>query len=355
MTRGWFYFFAPPIAHAKVHLGALDSLRGLLALWVAGGHLCMWSGSTFAPVSETFTFLNVSGHAVAFFAALSGMLIYMSLRKVEDATGVRQYLLRRVLRIYPLYFVTTLLSLFVCVEKVTLHRTLAELLMFRTLGYPHYLDPPTWSLYVEVAFYLVIPVLALAFRRRMRLFAAVAVVVLLVGEHNGARELFLWKFFFVGILCAEYLEPARKWLRGGKALGFFALGCALVAFAVFSDVHPHAGWLGFTERQAAVVLGVPLIILGLCTCEVLAKILSFPLLRIAGMASYSLYLIHPFVIMADFRFLFDGKGGWTASVPVTSSLPAMPVFFAVMLPALLFWAAVSYAAIERPFLMLRRK
>lgn len=348
--------FSPLAQSSKVHLGPLDALRGLLALWVAVGHLCMWSGGRFDSVRGTFRFLDVSGHAVSFFAVLSGMLIYMSIQRLDNAQGVHKYLLRRVLRIYPLYFATTVLSLFVCTEKISLHRVLAELFMFRAVGYPEYLNPPTWSLYVEVAFYLMVPVLVMACRPRLRQICFFALAVLLLGERSGMREMLLWKFFFVGILCAEYLEPARARLQGWRFAPVMLTGLALVCYAVYSDLHPNSGLLGFTERQGALVLGIPCIIFSLCSLgENWARPLNTALFRVPGVCSYSLYLLHPFLIMADHSFRFTGKGGWTGTDPVLSSIPADQVLLAVMIPAFLFWSALSYLVIERPFLTLRPK
>ena len=150
------------------YVASYDSLRGLMALWVAVGHMSAWSGRRFDVIMREYpSFMLSNGYAVLFFCSLSGLLIYRSVLKIDDAEGMHNYIIRRFLRIYPVYIVTTVCAMFFCTQPMTFNRIIAELLMLRSFGYPGYLNPPAWSLYVEVLFYLVIPVLALAFRKRM--------------------------------------------------------------------------------------------------------------------------------------------------------------------------------------------
>jgi len=73
-----------------------------------------------------------------------------------------------------------------------------------------------------------------------------------------------------------------------------------------------------------------------------------------GAISFSLFVWHSMLIMAEGPLVFDGTGG---IIPRPSGVPAPPEWFRifVMIPAFLAVAGASFALIERPFLMLRRR
>ena len=76
--------------------------------------------------------------------------------------------------------------------------------------------------------------------------------------------------------------------------------------------------------------------------------------RFLAVISYSVFVWHGFLIIADFPVAFDGRGGarFLAAMPQSGPIWTLPL---VVLPALLMVGALSYAMIERPFLLLRRR
>ncbi|MCW5773367.1 MAG: acyltransferase family protein [Rhodospirillaceae bacterium] len=78
---------------------ALDSLRGIFALWVALGHAYQWLQPITKDVPHYIPFLARPSHAVPLFCVLSGMLVARSLGDSFDIAGLRRYFIRRIVRI----------------------------------------------------------------------------------------------------------------------------------------------------------------------------------------------------------------------------------------------------------------
>src|SRR6266850_2257903 len=174
-----------PGSSTKQNFAALDGFRGLAALLVALNHLWQFPRTVFDSVQVNMQFIALGSKAVPIFCVLSGFLIYRSARNVVDVQGLRRYFKRRFLRIYPIYIASTL-ALFVLGRNPDI---LPEVFMLRVFGYPTFSNPVTWSLYVEVAFYLLAPIFVFLAGRRALLLSFIAFFVLLVTDSVGGREL----------------------------------------------------------------------------------------------------------------------------------------------------------------------
>lgn len=340
-----------PLPSTRQHLLPLDAFRGLAALWVALYHGWQWTMPVFQQTGELLPFITVGHYGVQIFVVLSGMLIYRSLRGLRDLDHLKAYFLRRLLRICPLYMAVS--AVFIALHPPGFGPSVAELFLFRSLGYPSFLNPPAWSVYVEVLFYLVMPAFVLLAARRPVLMAGLVFAILLLGDRAGGRELGLWKFFFLGVLCSEGIDKAMRWRNrlGGPAL--FALGAGLVALGVLAGL--RKGLLGSTEREVAMGLGVSLAIAGTVVCPQLRRLFSLRPLRVLGTVSYSVYLIHPLLLARSFGLTFGGSGEEILTRGYDPLPLAAPDLLLVYAPALVFFSCCSFLAIERPILRLRPK
>ena len=91
----------------KLHFGGLDPLRFLAALFVVIGHIPLNQASRHLPSPSYGALFFRGAPAVSFFFTLSGFLItYLLLVEIRrtGTVAVRKFYLRRVLRIWPLYF-----------------------------------------------------------------------------------------------------------------------------------------------------------------------------------------------------------------------------------------------------------
>lgn len=344
-----------PLPSTKQHLLPIDSFRGLAALWVALYHGVQWTYPVFSSVTAELPFLSVGQYGVQFFAVISGLLIYRSLRNVRTLDGLRAYFWRRLLRICPLYVVVSLV--FVLLSQPKFSNVLAELFMFRTLGYPTFMNPVTWSVYVEVLFYLVMPAFVLLAYKRPALGASAVFLLLMLGERGSGRDFALWKFFLLGVLCSELIDrlhgAGRPGTRNWWGWGLFAAGSGLLVLGVLSAL--RGGLLGYSEREIAIGLGVALAICGSVLEPHLRRLFALRPLRILGTVSYSVYLLHPLLLLLSFDLGFSLDGMTVLKRGYEPVLATTAAFFLLYVPALVFYSCCSFLAVERVMLKLRPK
>lgn len=165
----------------------LDSLRAVGSFAVLLTHVGFWSGA-YTDYAIAGPLLSRMDVGVAIFFVLSGFLLSRQwLVRAEHglpAPRLGRYLLKRVLRIWPVYVVAAVLAL-VFVEAnddlgvVDWVVTLTLLDIYVDPALPHGLTQ-MWSLATEVAFYLVLPLLMLLVVPRGRPAVPVRTAALLV-------------------------------------------------------------------------------------------------------------------------------------------------------------------------------
>ncbi len=338
--------FGTVLPHHQRYLAPLDGLRGLAALWVASFHCWQWSAPHYSEILRYLPFVQNGNDAVPIFVTLSGFLIFRSVRKISNLGDLAKYAWRRWLRIYPLYFVTTVIALIIVpISGLDLHRVIAELLMFRTFSYPVFLNPQAWSLYVETAFYVVVPFYAIVSRRYPLAFAVLALILLSIYGMNGTREVALYKFFAAGI-CASLLFD----MFGSRTIPSFSAAIFAAGLGSLAYLYDKAG--GYTGIE--LLLAVICLIYGCLTFSPVAALLRSQPLRVLGTISYSIYLWHSFLIMTAYGVMFSGTGFLAPGrTPISPFLASVWTFPFVYLPALLACAGMSFLLIERPMLSIR--
>lgn len=200
------------------------------------------------------------------------------------------------------------------------------------------------------------PAFVFLVRKRVVLAALACIVVLALGERQGTLELSLWKFFFFGVLCSEFIDHNIKRRVPFMGLGLFALGVALLWFVYLSSV--RKGLMGFIESEIALGLSVALLLCGAVLDERLRRVFAFRPLRFMGAISYSIYLMHHLLLVSDFHLHFATEEMGLLGQPRISMTQALPTattldMFLYFVPALLFYSAASFLLVERPFLNLR--
>jgi peptidoglycan/LPS O-acetylase OafA/YrhL len=367
VRRRLIHLFTPVPSVHQSHLACLDAFRGLAALFIAVFHTWQWTQPAVNGILRVVPLLPQGTKAVPVFVVLSGLLIYRSFQKVSDMDGFRKYLNRRFFRIFPVYAVTILASsLFVGhhgFDASFLQYLTSEIFMLRSLGFPAFSNPPAWSLYVEVMFYMLLPVFVITTRRSPLFWAVVAVVGFSMENSFASREFELWKYFFFGIICAEIISRVRINPVRASLLATFGIVWLLYDFRTNHDLIASimsglsGGHIHFQARYNPYTISLGLAVLtlfvGVAYSPFYRRLLEVFPLRMLGAISYSLYLWHPFLIVADFPITFKGEG----SPLTTGTMPAMPTWyvFVYVVPALITVSATSYLLLERPFLLRRIK
>lgn len=361
----------------SARLPTLDALRALGAVAVVGTHVAFATGAVTQGVWGGF--LARLDVGVAVFFVLSGFLLfrpYAHAAAVGDRRpGTVRYLWRRALRILPAYWLTVI----VCLSLVPANaqKPVEDWVRFLTLThiYEHgWLSVglvQTWSLATEVAFYLLLPLIAIAsLGRRWRplrtaiILAAGSILITgawLIGMTTGVLKVTVhtsWLptfaiWFGAGMALATAhvalrTESApRSWSRLDD-LGRAPLACGVVALGLFAIVTtPLSGPRDLTPFAPA-ELGVKLTLyLGVAVMVLIPAafnpqtgvtlVLASASGRWLGAVSYGLFLWHPLVLEAVY-FVMNRPNfsGGTASI------------FLLTLGCGLVVASVSYYIVELP-------
>jgi peptidoglycan/LPS O-acetylase OafA/YrhL len=338
---------------AKDRIASLDGLRAVSIALVVFGHL---SGTRGFPLGESPWFPPFATLGVRVFFVISGFLITGLLLSELEQTGsvhIGRFYFRRTLRIFVPYY-AFLLTVIILGRFGVIAIPASELSAAATYTSNYRLHPSwelahTWSLSVEEQFYLLWPA-ALWLLGRGRALALAGFVLLLVP---GVR-LALWQLYpamrdgvghrfeavsdalAMGCLLAgvrEWLHRPALYLRALRS-PFFATVPMLVVASCPLDQHPRLAYaLGWTAQNIGIAM-----VIDYCLRypdSGMVKLLSTRALVFIGQISYSIYL---------WQQLFLNR--WSS---------ARWCAFPINLVAVGLCATVSYFAIERTSLALRRR
>ena len=327
-----------------------------------------------------FKFSTAGAFGVPVFFLLSAFLITELLMRERDATGtvhVKAFYVRRILRIWPLYFAAffglAVLNHFLPGVGPATHSSWLAFSFFAGNWYivrhGWIAGPvdPLWSISVEEQFYIVIPlVIAFAGRRGLRiasyLLLAVAYVVIVryalhptAGDNGEWTDSFVhFQFFCAGTLLALLLRGRLSRLPVLARLSGFVLGfgCWFLCLRLgVKSWEPHAGVAGSIAGWALMLLGAILFFLStLGTAErYIPRALAY-----LGRISYGLYIFQSLILY----FVFEKGGAWLTKIVRTLHLPdglRASIGTAVVLAATFVVAHLSFKFFERPFLRLKER
>jgi len=286
----------------------------------------------------------------------------------------KKFYLRRFARIWPLHFVTLLISLFLVIGINTYFNKPAPVGKLLVNGMllqswiPNYqwiysLNGPAWSLSVEAFFYLIFPLLLLGgakqFRRKFFLIAVGTIAGLFaihqfVPTHEDAwvklnslvhtNPLIRLFEFATGVGCGFYFlnrqnaqVAIRDWKRDtaielasiGTLIAFFGTAGSLNLYAEDSKYGiPLAFWYWFRFSGAAPFFALIVVTLS-TTNGLIAKLFSCRFMVYLGEISYSFYMIHLGVMLVLARQQW--VNGWWVILGVATTSLVFSVFLASML------------------------
>ena len=350
-------------------LPALDGLRGLAVLLVVGYHIGGGDSSSFAPLHWFGAALKRGWVGVILFFVLSGFLITGIL---WDSHGqphrLRNFYVRRVLRILPLYYLALLLVLLGAAMAGTFHFALARiwppLLFLQDFpGLPgdymrnNYSPLPIvhlWSLAVEEQFYLLWPILLLLPKtRRSALYLCTAIFLLFasinftetiipaVGEHLPLVVTYAVVIAAGAWLAIAYRTPIWPRLQTPARIA------APLGLTLFTLSTLHSSRLSAISVLAITVCFGAVLVLALQP-GFIAQTLSFGVLQWLGTLSYGIYIYHV-LLWPVFKFAAATIAGSTQGR--LYSIVQVPVRLGITL--LVSWLSFRY--FERPFLRLKRR
>jgi peptidoglycan/LPS O-acetylase OafA/YrhL len=358
-------------------IATLDGLRGIAILLVLFHNLDVMDRPSSALGAALDTLLDRGWIGVQLFFVLSGFLITSILLRTKTAPNYFQvFYARRVLRIFPLYYLTLIVVLWLlplCSSAVRSMAAPAEghemwlWLFVSNWADPHALSsnlfPHFWSLAVEEQFYLVWPLLVLLLRPRQLLWVCIA----LSFAALAIRSAMLWtgsshEATYMYTVCRMDALAVGAGIAAATCQGLpsrFSFARVTMAFAVLLIIgaavtkgFPRTTPVGQTLGYSVLAACCGLLLYGALivkTGSAAAKLFESRFLRTFGKYSYGIYVVHvPMHLLLGHPLL----GGIVAS-PVQSVLIST-CYTVVMSAAVLVAAMIVYHTIELPFLRLKR-
>lgn len=353
----------------------LNGVRGIAILLVLSVHLVHIGYVHFAKgaLGTVVEVMWMGWVGVDLFFVLSGFLITGILLDTQTSPNYFQsFYMRRILRIFPLYYLVVVLSFVAMLvlrgthfaQYVPNRGDLVSMLFYvqNYRGLPLAVGH-LWSLALEEQFYLLWPLIVFRIRSR-RVLAWVLVALLcafaasrfaavgLYGRHYNldAQLYFRGDGMLVGALLAMAVRDARMLKRCLKLAPAVAVFCSLAfLWIAFGPLHEVVSRETYTR-----LFGFPLLALLFGAMVLLAwkaertgsgldRLLCHPFLQVSGKYSYGLYMYHaPVFIVGGFaaaRVHHAMDHGWTR---LLAGLAAVALSYGV--------AFVSFRFYELPML-----
>jgi peptidoglycan/LPS O-acetylase OafA/YrhL len=329
----------------------LQAGRAIAAIGVVAFHLTIMMASPRYGGVEVFReFTKYGARGVDFFFVLSGFIIlFAHARDIGRPAAWGNYVYRRFVRVYPIYWLYTLVFVLVLATAggtdAAMPHTLPDWLTALTLLRFTPTAPPlgqAWTLFHEVAFYAVFSILIL--HRRLGLLALAAFVLAAVLLHHDPADLLRTPFnVYTSDYNIYFVLGMGAWLlykQGGRGL-FDALGgIALSAVALFTTLVPTGVSL------LALAAGLAWMLAGLVKLETWGLLRIPRWLASLGNASYSIYLTHINVEGVILKVVVKLH---------LNHLLGPELTFAVVLASTVGAGWLAYVFIERPLLNLLKR
>ena len=372
----------------RFYLPQLDGLR-FLAFLLVFLHHAPWITEFTPSYPRLFSFFmqfaSYGWCGVDLFLCLSAFLITKLLRlelKFTDTLSIKNFYIRRSLRIWPLYYFVCILGFFVFYfiqsewntsqHKLILRDHLFPCLLFMenwSVGISGFPNSSTlgmlWTISLEEQYYLVWPALVYFFRSNLKQLFYVLICLFLFSMalkfyllQHGLSTLVVWTNTFtrlepliLGSAIAFYSEGTVKFLH--KSRNSYLL-CSLGLFFFFK-LQPNVSLIG--SQSGATVLsywlsavGSAMLLLSVLSKNNLSRLLCLRPLRYLGKISYGLYIFHKLGISSAYMILAmilpfhlverNGLKPWMLLVALSFGITVL-------------FASISYRLLEYPFLKLK--
>lgn len=315
----------------------LQVLRAFAAISIVFLHI-MYYSMMFKFNSPFLKFFYGWGlYGVDLFFVLSGFIIYHI--QINNNYSWFEFLKRRIVRVFPIYFILTILvsithliysNFYLSLELTKKFFFSSIFFLSKILAYEYPIIRHGWTLEFEMYFYLAFSFLVF-FRKKPSLIWLFLIILLLIISINNI----IFLEFYIGVLISYFFQKKiiinLNYAKFIFFIGiFFLLIGSIFREKILSEISVGSYRIFFYAMPSALIL-----IGALYLKQIKNKFLIF-----LGNSSYSIYLMHIFVIAALY------KAKVLLSLNINENLFAFTVFFMSIMSSL-----VIYLILEKPSYM----
>ncbi|WP_428331021.1 acyltransferase family protein [Mucilaginibacter sp.] len=361
----------------KVFFPNLNGVRAIAALMVVVAHI-EFHKKDFNLIQSRFSqfrLFDFGKIGVTVFFSLSGFLItYLLLEEKETFMQVnfKDFYIRRILRIWPLYFLVILFGFFVYPGSDSSGALWLSIFFVPNIAFCLNLLPlifdPIWSIGIEEQFYIFHPHFFRIKKLQNLLYALLLFIVLFfVASYliryftrNDHHETALTQFFYyarydnmmIGAIVAILYFNTKNNIFSFKFQRVFNLlfnkyaqVILILAFWIFAILY-----VTYPIPQGDVVISIlaAFLIMNLCEAKTSIYSLSHKGFQFIGKISYGIYLLHKFPLFLVLYLVGTYMKG-------QSFLVQNIVIYAATLLSLTGLASLSYYGYERYFLEIKKR
>ncbi|MDP2385474.1 MAG: acyltransferase [Bacteroidota bacterium] len=360
----------------RIYFYGLDEIRAIAALLVYFHHVELFKKRESHPSLYEFKYTgnfisNIGHNSVICFFVLSGFLITYLLLKEKEKIGtvkIREFYIRRILRIWPLYFFVTFIGFVLLpvlgklfnfqgqayypslIEKIDYNALPMYLLFLSNIALLFYKPiagaAQSWSVSVEEQFYLIWPNIVKFSKGVKQAFIFILILFLIKIGAN---------YFSYSIFGKQSIIPA---ILSKVSIEYMCVG-AFGAFVIFSEKLRAPASI-FLKNKLALVGILILIILEcvkynhtlalaflfiLLILMLVTQEIKIKFLKPFGKISYGIYMLHPLCIFISFSIASQFK------TEVMFNL----VLYSLSFVLTILISMASYKYLEMPFLKRKEK
>lgn len=353
----------------------LDGIRAIAAFMVVISHIQLHKKNSGIHTSDFIDSRNFGKIGVTIFFTLSGFLISYLLLEEKTKFGSisrKSFYIRRILRIWPLYFLLIIIGFFIYPAQGSVKALLLSVLLMPNVAFclkllPNMFDP-IWSIGVEEQFYIFHPHIFRFTKMQHILYTLTAVLLVLIILNLVVREFQYTNGFLLALDQFLYFTRFDDMMIGAVvALLYFntknnvfafrfqrlfdlifneyvhlMLATVLIVF-MFIFVRKEIG-----QGDIVISILVSLLIVKLCEPSANKSLLANKALGYCGKISYGIYLLHKyplFLMIYLVKTYFNNQSDFFQNIFV----------YVGTIASVILLASISYYGFERYFLRLKSR
>ncbi|MDB5146221.1 MAG: acyltransferase [Mucilaginibacter sp.] len=360
---------------ARVYFSNLNGVRALAALMVVISHIELHKADFHVARIPYITILNFGKTGVTIFFSLSGFLItYLLLEEKRNFSAVnfKAFYIRRMLRIWPLYFLLVIIGFFIYPGGGGSTGLWLSVFFMPNLAFCLQLLPeifnPIWSIGTEEQFYIFHPHFFRIKKPKNILYAFLIFIVFIwalqltinnLNHANPIWQLFSQFFYYarfdnmmIGAVVAVLFHNTKYPTFKFRLQPLFDL-----MFKQYIQVILSAIFLGYVylylvhdipHGDVPLAIISSLLIVNLCQAETSIYTINNKALNFIGQISYGIYLLHKYPLFLILYLVHN-------YIPTMNMIMQNIIIYVATIACALGLASLSYFGYEKPFLTIKKR